>query len=114
MAQHSSASHHRHVRKRLYSKHEALPSKNAHKRLVDRLVYAVGILTPLFTIPQVLVIWLSQSAGSVSLLTWGPYLLFAVVWLWYGIIHREWPIIVLNAGLVIVDLLVVAGILVYG
>ncbi|MBD3354842.1 hypothetical protein GF361_02565 [Candidatus Woesearchaeota archaeon] len=105
MAQ-SSIVHH-HITKRKKDK------DSKHKKFVDKFVYVVGVLTPLFTLPQVLKIWMNKSAENISIFTWVPYLLFAFIWLWYGIIHREKPIIFLNLGLVIVDSLVVLGIMIY-
>ena len=106
--------HHLSIRKRIHEKFEKYPHPQNHKKVVDYLVYIVGILSPICTLPQVLKIWINKSAQDVSLLTWVPYSLFAMIWLWYGIIHKETPIIILNTGLIIVNLLVVIGVLFYG
>lgn len=106
--------HHQQSRKRLHNNLEIYPHKNKQKNIVDKLVYFAGILTPISTLPQVFKIWINKSAVDVSIFTWMPYLIFAMIWLWYGIIHKEKPIIVLNLGLVIVNIFVVIGILMYG
>ncbi len=106
--------HHQQTRKGLHKNLETYPHKDKQKNMVDKFVYIAGILTPFATIPQVLNIWINKSATDVSIFTWMPYLIFAAIWLWYGILHKEKPIIVLNLGLVIVNIFVVLGIIMYG
>lgn len=110
----TSAKHHSSIRKRIYRDSEKYPHPHPHKRLLDYLIYLVGILSPAFTLPQVIVIWRNQSAENVPLLTWLPYLTFSMVWLWYGVSYKQNPIIFLNGGLVLVNFAIVLGIFVHG
>lgn len=105
--------HHQQTRKRIYKNLEVYPHTDKHKNFVDKLVYISSILTPIFTLPQVLKIWIYKSASDVSLFTWGPYLVFAAIWLWYGILHKDKPLIVLNGGLVAVNVAIIVGILLF-
>lgn len=83
------------------------------KQYIDYLTYVAGVLAPLFTLPQAISIYVNQSAKDVSLLTWISYSIFAVIWLLYGIIHREFQIIILYTGLLIVNISIVIGILIF-
>lgn len=112
--QQNVGAHHQHVRKRVHQKHEAYPHPDRLKRIVDKLVYVTGVVTPLMTLPQVLRIWVHKSATDVSFYTWLAYLLVALIWIAYGVLHKAKPIIVLNVGLAIVNSLVVVGVLLYG
>lgn len=114
MSQNNISQHHQHVRKRIHKNLENYPHSNKQKRIVDKLVYVLGVLTPVSTLPQVLKIWMNRSATDVSIFTWLPYLFFAIIWLWYGVVHKEKPIIFLNIGLVIVNFLTVLGIILFG
>ena len=93
---------------------EPYPHPDPWKRALDRVIYAIAILAPVMSLPQVWDIWSTRSAGAVSLLTWGSWIGFAAIWLLYGFVHREKPIIVMNILWILVDVAVVAGILMFG
>lgn len=82
-------------------------------RWVDRLAY-LSILVPLLTIPQFITIFVHHDASNLSLVTWFTYLVSAVYWTVYGMMHKALPIIVPNILMVIVDICVLVGILLYG
>lgn len=84
------------------------------KETLDYFVYFASILGPIMTVPQAWTIWSSQSATNVSLITWLTYAVLSLIWLAYGIFHKEKPLIILNILLVTVNIIIVAGILVYG
>lgn len=106
--------HHFHIRKRIHQKHEPYPHPEKWKKFVDKAIYAVAIFGPLMTLPQVIKIWVEKNAAGVSAITWTAYLLVAVFWLIYGIMHKEKPIIVMNSLWIFLEIFVVAGILIYG
>jgi len=94
-------SHHTHLhRKRRKKKQEP----------IDKLVYLAVFLGPLMTLPQVYAIWVQGNKG-VSMVSWVAYLLIAVVWLFYGIKHREKPIIAVQLLWIILDIFIVVGLL---
>ena len=109
----SQALHHVHKRKRIHLKKEAYPHPGKLKNFFDRLVYIVGILMPIFTIPQAWAIWSTGTAAGVSLTTWTANLLAAIVWLCYGVLHKEKPIIFMYILLAIINSAIVFGILIY-
>lgn len=106
--------HHFHVRKRVHRKLEKYPHPDRLKRFLDRLIYFVVFAAPFATIPQVYKIWIGQDAAGVSLIAWFSYILICLVWLVYGILHKEKPIIFANTGYIIVNILVFLGTLIYG
>lgn len=61
------------------------------------LGYAAGLLTTLAFVPQVFKIWKSRSARDVSLPAFATFTLGVALWLAYGIVRREPPIIAWNA-----------------
>lgn len=88
--------------------------KPSKKRIavVDDLSYlavAVGII---MTLPQVLKIWIEKTGEGVSVITWVSYTLLGVFWIYYGIIHKEKPIIVGNILGLLLNLAVVIGLFV--
>lgn len=106
--------HHAHIRKRIHQRHEEFPHPNKFKRFMDKAIFAIGLIGPIMTIPQLLTIWLTHSASGISLVTWCAYCFTAFFWLMYGILHKEKPIIITYSAFLIVDLLVVLGTAIYG
>jgi MtN3 and saliva related transmembrane protein len=61
------------------------------------LGFAAGLLTTIAFIPQVAKIWATKSAKDVSLHTFVTFTLGVALWLAYGIVKQEPPIILWNA-----------------
>ena len=74
------------------------------------LVFAT--VEPIATIPQILEIWKNNNTVGVSLLTWFFYTLTSCIWLIYGIMRKDKPLIVsgvlwvTSQGLVVIGLLI--------
>ena len=102
------------LRKRFHLKHEPFPAKNKKIRLLDKIIYVVGVLGPVMTLPQVIKIFVLKDASGVSFASWFAYTIFSSVWLYYGTVHKEKPIIISNALWVLAELLIVIEVLIYG
>lgn len=70
---------------------------------IDHLIYGVVIIGPMTNLPQLFQIWVKKNAGSVSVISWSSFALLSFVWLIYGIVHKEKPLILMNAALVIIQ-----------
>lgn len=103
--------HHHHKKKRGIKRMFHFSRK--WKKSIDRFAYAGGVAAPILTIPQLLEIWIGQSAAGVSLFTWGSYLILSIYWTAYGIIHRYKPIIVMYASQASIQIFIILGILLY-
>ena len=114
MANHSAATHHAHVRERIHTKKEKYPHPDKLKRAIDHLIYFIVFLAPIMNLPQLIKIWVNQEAAGVSLLSWGSFTVFSIVWIVYGILHKEKPIIFMNAMLFVTQLFVAIGTYIYG
>jgi len=84
------------------------------KSFLDRIIIVVGILGPTMTLPQVFKIWMTRNAAGVSLISWMSYMVFDSVWLAYGIVHKEKPIMVAYTIWLILGFFIVAGTFLYG
>ena len=84
------------------------------EKLMKQLLGSMSVFTLLMTMPQIYAIWASRQAAGVSLLSWGAYLISALVWFVYGIRKRDRNIYLPCVGWVLLDGAVVAGIIVYG
>jgi len=83
------------------------------KRLIKRSVLAIAVIEPLMTLPQVYQIWVMKQAEGVSGLTWGLYLIAAVIWLLYGLQLKDKPIIISSILWLFFESAVVVGTILY-
>lgn len=101
----------------IHGQHQKLRKQHIHnsfgKKVVDRAVFAAGILGPIMTIPQLLLVYIKKNASSVSITTWTGYLLAAIIWFIYGVVHKEKPIILTYAIWILVDIAIVIGVILY-
>lgn len=105
---------HIHLRKRQSQKNlHPYPAKSAGLRFLDKIIFVAGVAGPVATIPQIVNIYGSQSAGNVSPVTFGTYALFNLVWILYGLAHREPPIVLTYCLWFAVNIIVCVGAIIY-
>ena len=103
---------HVHSNKCVHHTTELAQKKKAFVRIVDSFAY-LSVIVPLLTIPQFITIFVHHDASNLSLITWGTYLVSATYWTYYGWLHKAKPIWIPNTLMILVDIGVVAGILMY-
>lgn len=92
--------------------------KHSHKRhartvvVIDRCMYAIGIIGPIMTTPQLINAYQKHVQG-LSLATWGAYTVVSFLWFMYGYLHKEKPIIITNLLYFLMDGGIVLAILLY-
>jgi len=94
-----------------YPGKDLIISSSTFKTVVNKGVYCVGFLGILVILPQTLNIWISKDTSGVSLTTWSGFLIGSLFWLFYGIIHKEKPIILTNLAVILMDLTVISGLI---
>jgi uncharacterized protein with PQ loop repeat len=85
----------------------------ASEAFLRKLLGAMSIFTLLMTVPQVLTIWVGKQAAGVSVLSWGAYLLSALLWFWFGVMKRDKNIYLPCIGWIVLNSAVIAGAIVY-
>ncbi|MGB4076541.1 MAG: SemiSWEET family transporter [Minisyncoccia bacterium] len=110
----SSGEHHVSLRKRLLGKLEPYPHPRVFKRILDRLILVVAIGGPVALVPQVVQVLTLQDASDLSPVTWIAWQIFSVIWLLYGIVHKETPIIIANSFYVVLQAIILGAIVAYG
>jgi len=73
----------------------------------------ISLIGPVAMLPQVYDVFARQSASGLSLTTWSLWTLLAIVWIYYGYVHKEKPILFANIAYFVLQGLVVFGILIY-
>lgn len=112
MAVFDRGTHHFHKRKgrKLFS---TKISRDQIKKVYDKIIYGVVVLTVLSNLPQLLKIWLEQDATGVSMLSWSLFSMISVLWFGYGLLHKDVPLILLNSLLFLVQTSIVVGIVLF-
>jgi uncharacterized protein with PQ loop repeat len=104
-----------HLRRRVRISHglEQFPSRSAFKRSLDHVMYGVALLAPVALLPQIFQIYGTKSSAGVSLLTWSLLACVNLMWMTYGIIHKDKQIILANVLLILSDVTIISGLLLY-
>ena len=84
------------------------------EKFVRRLAYFAGLAGPFTALPQAVSIWTLHQAAGVSFWSAVGFTTVAGIWLTYGVVLREGPIVLSSSLWVILDLAIVTGVLRYG
>ncbi len=87
--------------------------KNLEKRTFGYVMDGVALIAPLVLLPQVFQIFEYKNAQGDSLLTWVLLGVINSLWSVYGVVYKERLIFIANVLMMILDLVVVIGILLY-
>ena len=90
-----------------YLKHR---DSKRNKKALNILVWFAIIVGPVMTIPQIYTIWVEGTKGA-SLPSWAAYLVVSFIWLFYGLVHREKPIIIAQTAWVLLNSTIVVGLI---
>jgi MtN3 and saliva related transmembrane protein len=102
---------HIHARKRLFKHLEPFPSRQLGKRILDYVIYVAAIAQPLALVPQAVLVLSDGHAAGASPLTWSLLGVIGIMWILYGLVHKEKPIVLSNALSVVLDFVIVYGIM---
>jgi uncharacterized protein with PQ loop repeat len=105
--------HHIHRRKRVHHNLEPYPHKDKYVRLLDQLLLVIAIVAPIMSIPQVLKIYLHHNSSGISTFSFVMFTLFNIPWIFYGIVHKEKPIVITYILWFISNIFIVVGSLMY-
>jgi len=68
--------------------------------MVSELGYAAGVITVASFLPQVVRAWRTRRTRDLSLGSLALLILAGSLWIVYGAISRDWPVVATNAGMV--------------
>ena len=106
------AGHHHFFRIR-GKEYQLIPTREDLVVFCDKTVYLVGLISPIMTLPQIIIIFRNGSADGIVASSWITYLFVSFFWLIYGILHREKPIIFINSAWILIHAMMVTGIYIY-
>ncbi|HKP15111.1 MAG TPA: SemiSWEET family transporter [Gemmatimonadaceae bacterium] len=68
--------------------------------MVNELGYAAGLITVASFLPQVVRAWRTRQTRDLSLASLALLITAGSLWVLYGALSRDWPVIVTNVGMV--------------
>ncbi len=106
--------HHFHLRKRKYHRNmKKYPNKDLKVKLLDNSMLIVGSLAPLFAIPQIIQVYTTRKTDG---LAWPTFFLIGlsnILWIVYGVVHKDRQIISANILFFMANALILIGIIIY-
>ena len=103
-----------HKRKRVHGREmHPYPSKKPMINLADRIVSITAILYPLTLLPQLYMIWSTENAEGVSLLTWSLLLLFTLPLVAYAFLHKDKKLTIMYSIFFVLYVLIIIGIILF-
>jgi MtN3 and saliva related transmembrane protein len=76
--------------------------------------YVAGGLTVVSYLPQVVRAWRTKQTHDLSLGTFVMLVVAGALWLAYGIVRTDWPVIATNTGLVVLNVALLVAKLKHG
>jgi uncharacterized protein with PQ loop repeat len=85
--------------------------KTKSKRVsLDNVICIVAVLGPLTGVPQIIDIWVIRKTGEgVYVTSWVLFLIFSLLWLWYGTVRKDKALLLSNALWILVEIMVILG-----
>ncbi len=90
------------------------PARDWRVRVLDHAVFVAGVMGPLMTLPQIEKIYRWHEAAGVSAISWGSFAFFDIIWIGYGLVHRDRAITLAYMLWLVMNSAVALGALIYG
>jgi MtN3 and saliva related transmembrane protein len=68
--------------------------------MVNELGYVAGVVTVASFLPQVVRAWRTQQTRDLSLASLALLIAAGTLWILYGALSRDWPVVATNSGMV--------------
>lgn len=81
-------------------------------RFIEKNVYLIGFSAIIANIPQLWNVWVASDTSGVSLLSWLGFLIGAILWFFYGWLHKDKLIMFVNGSIIVIQTGIVLGLLV--
>lgn len=100
---------HNYIRRNL----EKRATSTTLKVVIDKLIWPASLFGIIITLPQVWNIWYLHETIGVSVISWSGYIITTTIWILYGSVYKLKPVIVTNIIWLFLEILIVAGVLIY-
>ena len=83
-------------------------------RITPLIGYTAGLLSMTSYVPQVVRVYRTRQTRDLSYGMFGLLVTASACWVLYGVLSGQWPVILPNAGCLILSLAILVGKLLYG
>ncbi len=83
-------------------------------KIAPLIGYAAGLLSMTSYVPQVIRVYRTRQTRDLSYGMFGLLVTASAFWVLYGVLSGQWPVIVPNAGCLILSLAILGGKILYG
>ncbi|HLC22278.1 MAG TPA: PQ-loop domain-containing transporter [Candidatus Nanoarchaeia archaeon] len=90
-----------------------VPEKDRNIVILDNVILFISVVAPFANLVQVYKIFSMQSANGVSVLAFTIFAILNIPWVFYGIVHKEKPLIITFTLWFFTNSLVVLGAMMY-
>jgi len=81
--------------------------------MIRYIGYLAGVLTVVSFLPQVIRTWKTRHTKDLSLGMFALVITASIVWIVYGVATEDWPVILTNSGLIVLNAALVVAKLKY-
>ncbi len=89
-------------------------SSSKLKKILEFMIYFVGLLGTILTIPQAYRIWTTHNVTGDAMVSWLALTLFTPFWILYGLLQKKRSLVMTYVVWFVINLIVVIGIWVFG
>ena len=93
---------------------KAIAELTLEHRIINKVIFVVAALQPLGGLPQIVKIFTTHNAVSISISTWVVFEIFNLLWLWYGLANKQKAVIVSAVLFIITEGAVLVGGILFG
>ncbi len=77
--------------------------------MVKYIGYVAGLLTVVSFLPQVMRVWRTRQTEDLSFGMFALLITAGALWITYGVLSTDWPVIATNVGTVVLNCLILAA-----
>jgi uncharacterized protein with PQ loop repeat len=93
--------------------HDHHKSKKNLNSALDKIIYIFGTLGVFIFVPQLITVWTQSNIDGVSIISWLGMLCTSSFWIFYGIVKKAHPILVINLLAGTIQAFIILGILLH-
>jgi len=81
--------------------------------LIDKILYPLAIISPLFVVPQFYEVWFMKKTDGVSAISWLLMGIMSLLWLLHAVKHQDRMLLLNTAMMVVFNLSIFLGIIIF-
>ncbi len=88
-------------------------TKKVNGYLIDKILYPLAIISPLFVLPQFYEVWFMRKTDGVSATSWFLMGIMSFLWLLHAVKHQDRMLLLNTAMMVMFNFSILLGIIIF-